>query len=87
MLFNIIFSGIPPHVDTPGAFEDGIMSLSLLSQVKVRNTCYNQHRDLMGNFFNNGSKISKLIVRARILSQVKVRNTCNIHVLFFILLG
>jgi hypothetical protein len=38
MLFNIIFSGIPPHVDTPGAFEDGIMSLSLLSQVKVRNT-------------------------------------------------
>jgi len=39
MLFSIIFSGIPPHVDTPGAFEDGIMSLSLLSQVKVRNTC------------------------------------------------
>lgn len=36
---NIIFSGIPPHVDTPGAFEDGIMSLSLLSQVKVKNTC------------------------------------------------
>ncbi|CAG2219912.1 ALKBH8 [Mytilus edulis] len=25
--------GIPPHVDTPPAFEDGIMSLSLLSQI------------------------------------------------------
>ncbi|CAC5396376.1 ALKBH8 [Mytilus coruscus] len=25
--------GIPPHVDTPSAFEDGIMSLSLLSQI------------------------------------------------------
>lgn len=30
--------GIPPHVDTPGAFEDGIMSLSLLSQVVMEFT-------------------------------------------------
>lgn len=49
---NIIFSGIPPHVDTPGAFEDGIMSLSLLSQVKVKNTCTILHIIvLMWNIF------------------------------------
>lgn len=28
-----LLTGIPPHVDTPSAFEDGIVSLSLGSQV------------------------------------------------------
>jgi len=27
------FTGIPPHVDTPSAFEDGLVSLSIGSQV------------------------------------------------------
>ena len=34
---NVFFSsslpGIPPHVDTTSAFEDGLMSLSIGSQV------------------------------------------------------
>lgn len=31
---SIIFSGIPPHVDTHSAFEDTILSLSLGAQVR-----------------------------------------------------
>ena len=30
-----LFKGIPPHVDTHSAFEDGIASISLGSQVIV----------------------------------------------------
>ena len=30
-----LFKGIPPHVDTHSAFEDGIASISLGSQVKM----------------------------------------------------
>lgn len=29
----ILFKGIPPHIDTHSAFEDGIASVSLGSQV------------------------------------------------------
>jgi hypothetical protein len=32
---DVLFAGIPAHVDTGPAFEDGIMSLSLGSQVSV----------------------------------------------------
>lgn len=31
----LIFSGIPPHVDTHSAFEDTILSLSLGAQVGI----------------------------------------------------
>lgn len=43
---GIIFSvsGIPPHVDTVEAFEDGIMSLSLGSQVSLLSIAYFTHR-------------------------------------------
>ena len=30
-----LFKGIPPHVDTHSAFEDGIASVSLSSQVRM----------------------------------------------------
>ena len=30
-----LFKGIPPHVDTHSAFEDGIASVSLGSQVRT----------------------------------------------------
>ena len=30
----LFYAGIPPHIDTHSAFEDGIISLSLGSQVK-----------------------------------------------------
>lgn len=33
MFTIVVFPGIPPHIDTPEAFEDGLMSLSLGSQV------------------------------------------------------
>lgn len=36
LLYLLFFSeGIPPHVDTHSAFEDGIASISLGSQVKI----------------------------------------------------
>jgi len=36
LFFSFFFAeGIPPHVDTHSAFEDGIVSLSLGSQVNA----------------------------------------------------
>ena len=32
---GMILSGIPPHIDTHSAFEDGIVALSLGSQVRI----------------------------------------------------
>lgn len=32
-IFTFPFTGIPPHIDTHSAFEDGIISLTLNSQV------------------------------------------------------
>lgn len=37
---TIIFSGIPPHVDTHSAFEDTILSLSLGAKVRSQFLLY-----------------------------------------------